>query len=106
MTFDEARCRELEAAILAVIGVSREQIASPDRTQRVAWARVAAAGLLRERTTMGHGEIARRYNRERTTMISHGHTFASLSQREPYASQVREIRAMIGGGNAHDNGPQ
>lgn len=87
----------VQEAVCSVLGLSREDLLSPRRAPRVARARQLAMYVAREQTRHSLSEIARRFDRDHTTVL---HAVRTVAQRlEPgseTSATLLKVRAQLG----------
>ncbi|HSI81439.1 MAG TPA: chromosomal replication initiator protein DnaA, partial [Solirubrobacterales bacterium] len=87
----------IQDAVCSVLDVSREELLSARRTPRIARARQLAMYIAREQTSHSLTEIARRFDRDHTTVV---HAIRAVTARlEPgsdTADELRRVRLVLG----------
>ena len=93
----------IQDAVCGVLGVSRAELLSPSRTERVVRARHLAMYLARELTSLSLAQIARAFDRDHTTVM---HAVRAIEGRlEPgsdLATTMHQIRDSLRNDPADD----
>jgi chromosomal replication initiator protein len=87
-TPDAPSVDSIQEAVCSILGVTRKELLSPSRTARVAHARQVSMYLARDLTPLSLAQIARRFDRDHTTVL---HATRAVSGRLDTASDTARV---------------